>query len=262
MRDSPSIATPEPATRPTNPWRAPPYSSCPAPSATSASSRHRSPPSPPYADCRVGDVASADTLSECAGHLLASAPPRFSLCGLSWGGILALEILRQQPERVLRLALLNCSARPASEETRARQQRFVGMSALGEFRQITTDFLKDAMLHPDHRQDLALRRTVLAMAESVGRARFLNQVKAQLARPDARPALGQIRCPTLVIGAREDHVCTVAMHEEIAAAIPGAELIILERCGHLSTLEQPARVNEALLRWLQTDPTETKGTPT
>ena len=88
------------------------------------------------------------------------------------------------------------------------------------------------------------------MAEAVGRERFINQIKAQLNRPDARPALGEIRCPTLVIGAREDQVCTVARHEEIAAAIPGAELLILEHCGHLSTLEQPARVNEALLRWL------------
>ena len=92
----------------------------------------------------------------------------FALCGLSWGGIVALEIMRQQPARVDRLALLNCSARPAFDETRARQQRFVGMSQLGEFREITTDFLKDAMLHPAHRQDLALRRTVLAMANRSG----------------------------------------------------------------------------------------------
>lgn len=215
----------------------------------------------PYADCRVGDVAAADSLPECARHILDTAPSRFSLCGLSWGGIIALEIMRQQPERVARLALLNCNARPASEATRARQQRFVGMSQLGEFREITTDFLKDAMLHPDHRQDLSLRRTVLAMAESVGRARFVNQVKAQLARPDSRPTLGKVSCPTLVLGAREDEVCTVPMHEEIAAAIPGAELLILERCGHLSTLEQPERVNEALLRWLSIEFHESKGNP-
>lgn len=218
----------------------------------------------PYAACIVGDVSAADSLAECARHILASAPDRFSLCGLSWGGILALEILRQESQRVQRLALLNCTARPASEGTRARQQRFVGMSQLGEFREITTDFLKDAMLHPDHRQDLSLRRTVLAMAEAVGRERFINQVKAQLNRPDARPFLSQIRCPTLVLGSREDSVCTVAMHEEIAAAIPGAELLILERCGHLSTLEQPERVNEALLRWLSIHPhpSESKGNPT
>ena len=215
----------------------------------------------PLVDCRVGDVASADSLAECARQVLAEAPPRFALCGLSWGGIIALEIMRQQPARVDRLALLNCSARPASAETRARQQRFVGMSQLGEFREITTDFLKDAMLHPAHRQDLALRRTVLAMAESVRRARFVNQVKAQLARPDSRPSLGRIRCPTLVLGGREDEVCTVPMHEEIAAAIPGAELLILDRCGHLSTLEQPERVSEALRRWLITDHQEPKGNP-
>lgn len=215
----------------------------------------------PYADCLVGDVAAADSLKECARHILAAAPARFALCGLSWGGIIALAILRQQPERVQRLALLNCNARPASEATRARQQRFVGMSQLGEFRAITTDFLKDAMLHPQHRQDLQLRRTVLAMAEAVGRQRFFNQVKAQLNRPDARPALGRIRCPTLVIAGREDEVCTVAMHEEIAAAIPDAELLILERCGHLSALEQPALVNEALLRWITAEIPEAKGKP-
>ena len=76
-----------------------------------------------------------------------------------------------------------------------------------------------------------------------------------------RPTLGHSRCPTLVIGAREDRVCTVPMHEELAAAIPGAELLLLENCGHLSTLEQPARVNEALLRWLSVEFHESKGNP-
>ncbi len=206
-----------------------------------------------HADCRVNDVATADTLAGCAAQILANAPARFALCGLSWGGIIALEILRQAPTRVERLALLNCNARPASPETRARQQHFLRMAERGEFRNITTDFLKDAMLHPTHREDPILRQTVLAMAENIGQTCFLNQVKAQLARPDARPALRQIRCPTLVLTGQQDEVCTVAMHEEIAAAIPNATLVILEHCGHLSTLEQPARVNEALLRWLTTD---------
>ncbi|MCA9903849.1 MAG: alpha/beta fold hydrolase, partial [Anaerolineae bacterium] len=120
----------------------------------------------------------------------------------------------------------------------------------GEFREITTDFLKDVMLHPDHQRDLDLRRRVLAMAENIGTQGFINQVRAQLARPDSLPYLHEIRCPTLVLTGREDLVCPISLHEEMAQRIPNARLVIVEHCGHLSTLEQPEIVTAALRDWL------------
>lgn len=203
-----------------------------------------------FARCVVGDVARYDTLANTAEALLAQMPPRFALAGLSYGGIVALEIMRRAPERITHLALLNTNPKPPSEETRQRQQHFVAMAARGEFREITTEYLKDAMLHPEHRRNLALRQQVLAMAERVGTVGLLNQIKAQLARPDSTPDLARITCPTLVLTGREDALCPPALHEEMARLIPNAHLLIVENCGHLSTLEQPEIVTSALRDWL------------
>lgn len=202
------------------------------------------------ADCVVGDLTRFDTLAATADDVLRTAPERFALAGLSYGGIVALEIMRRAPQRVTRLALLNTNPKAASAELKARQQRFVGMAVLGEFREITTDFLKDVMLHPDHRRDQELRRKVLAMAENIGMAGFVNQVRAQLARPDSTPFLRHIPCPTLVLTGREDMVCPLALHEEMAQLIPNSRLLIVEHCGHLSTMEQPEIVTAALRQWL------------
>jgi pimeloyl-ACP methyl ester carboxylesterase len=171
------------------------------------------------ADCIVGDVSRSDTLAAAADDVLRVAPPRFALAGLSYGGIVALEIMRRAPQRVTHLALLNTNPRAASPETIARQQRFAGMAVLGEFRAITTDFLTDIMLHPDHQRDLELRRKVLTMAEHIGVQGFINQVRAQLTRPDSLPDLHRITCPTLVLTGREDQVCPVALLETLSHSI-------------------------------------------
>lgn len=202
------------------------------------------------ADCIVGDVSRSDTLTAVAEDILRTAPQQFALAGLSYGGIIALEIMRRTPQRVTRLALLNTNPRAVSPETLARQQRFASMITDGKFREITTDFLKDVMLHPDHQRDLKLRRVVLTMAENVGAKGFINQVRAQLARPDSTPYLHRIMCPTLVLTGREDMVCPVTLHEDMTERIPHSRLVIVEQCGHLSTLEQPEVVTTALRDWL------------
>jgi pimeloyl-ACP methyl ester carboxylesterase len=106
------------------------------------------------------------------------------------------------------------------------------------------------MLHPNHQTDLALRQTVLQMAESIGVQGFVNTVKAQLARPDSMPDLPHITCPTLVLTGREDLVIPLAVHQQMAALLPNSRLVIVEVCGHLSTLEQPHIVTQALRDWL------------
>jgi pimeloyl-ACP methyl ester carboxylesterase len=199
---------------------------------------------------RVVAVHLHDNLRDVARYVLGQVEGAFAVAGLSYGGIVAFELWRQAPERIARMALLNTNPRPASPEMRERQQRFVGMAHLGEFRSITTDFLKDAMLHPDHRKDLALREAVLKMAESIGVDGFVNTVKAQLTRPDSMPDLPRITCPTLVLTGREDTVVPLPVHEAMAAALPNSRLVIVEHCGHLSTLEQPDIVTAALRDWL------------
>jgi pimeloyl-ACP methyl ester carboxylesterase len=196
------------------------------------------------------DTTPHDTLAGVAHDILNALPDRFALAGLSYGGIVAFEVWRQAPERVAGLALLNTTHLPVSDESRRAQQQFVGMATLGEFREITRDYLKDRMLHPQHRLNDDLRATVMQMAESVGKYGFINQVKAQLPRPDSTPTLATITAPTLVLTGRQDAVCPPVLHQAMADAIPNAQLAIVENCGHLSTLEQPDVVNAHLRTWL------------
>ncbi len=201
------------------------------------------------ADCRVADSSVADALGAAAEAVLAGVTGRFALLGLSYGGIIAFEILRRARERVSKLVLLNTNFKQPSETTRTNQERWVGMACLGRFEEITTDILTDAMLHPDHARDPDLRAAVLNMARAVGAAGFVRQVKAQLGRPDSRPDLPQITCPTLLITGQEDRICPVALHEEMAALIPRSKLEVIAPCGHLSTLEQPERVTRCIRTW-------------
>lgn len=198
----------------------------------------------------VVDVHLQDNLTDVARYVLSQVNGQFAVAGLSYGGIIAFELWRQAPERIHKMALLDTTPYPPSPETKAKQQRFVGMAHLGEFREITTDFLKDVMLHPDHRKDLQLRQKILEMAESIGIDGFINEIKAQLNRPDSIPDLPSISCPTLILTGKEDQVTTVEIHQAMHNAIPNSQLKIIEHCGHLSTMEQPEIVTSLLREWL------------
>lgn len=202
------------------------------------------------AEPRVGDLTGASSIANLARQVLASAPERFALAGLSMGGYVAFEILRQAPGRVRGLALLDTTARPDTPESTENRHRLIKLSAT-DFRAVTRALLP-RLLHPAHLGDSARSGLVYAMADSVGRAAFVSQQTAIMHRVDSRPHLGQIRCPTLVLCGREDVITPVEVHEEIASAIPAARLEVIEHCGHLSALEQPAPVTAALRVWLET----------
>ncbi len=201
------------------------------------------------AEARVADLSRDESLPAMAARVLAEAPARFALAGLSMGGYLAQEIMRRSPERVLRLALLDTSARADTPERLTQRRGLIELAQKGEFKGITPRLLPQ-WLHPDHLADATLTHTVMEMTQRVGRDAYLRQMKAIMARPDGRCDLPRIRVPTLVLCGREDQATPLVLHEEIAALIPSATLVAIERCGHLSTLEQPEPVTAALRRWL------------
>ncbi|WP_350448455.1 alpha/beta fold hydrolase [Pseudomonas solani] len=198
----------------------------------------------------VADLSQAESISALAANVLAQAPDdSFALAGLSLGGYVALEIVRQAPQRILALALLDTSARADSEEARQARRHAMGQ-AEKDFPAAIAGLLPK-LLHPDHLHDAALIEVITGMANNLGRDVFLRQQRAILGRIDSRPSLAQISCPTLVLCGREDAITPLAVHEEMAAAIADAQLVVIEACGHLSTLEQPELVSRALEYWLQ-----------
>lgn len=208
---------------------------------------------PALADGRpilVADHASHDTLSAIVGRLLDAAPPRFALCGLSMGGYVAFEVLRQAPERVTRLALLDTSAKPATPETNVPREQMIALAEKGAFDNVTT-LLWQRLVAPARLTDEPLRLLVRRMADEVGADGFVRQQKAIMKRPDSRPVLARLSIPTLVLVGEEDEITPVAEAREMVKVNEGrARLAIVPGCGHLSTLEAPEAVTEELLRWL------------
>jgi pimeloyl-ACP methyl ester carboxylesterase len=191
-----------------------------------------------------------ESLGAIVERLLAAAPARFALCGLSMGGYTAFEVMRRAPERVTRLALLDTSAKPATPETNAPREQMIALAQKGAFDNVTT-LLWQRLVAPARLSDEALRLEVRAMAEAVGADGFVRQQRAIMARPDSRPGLGAIGVPTLVLVGEEDLITPPSEAQEIAAGIgAAARLVTLPGCGHLATLEQPEAVTRALLAWL------------
>lgn len=201
------------------------------------------------ADSWVADLTHDDSLVAMARRVLQAAPPEFALAGLSMGGYCAFEVIRQAPERVRRLALLDTGARADTPEQTSRRRGLIELAEKGEFKGVTPRLLP-LFVHRDRLNDKTLTDAVTAMAERVGRDAFLRQQKAIIGRVDSRASLANIKCPTLVLCGREDVLTPPALAEEIAAGIPGARLDLIDRCGHLSTMERPEAVTAELRQWL------------
>ncbi len=190
-----------------------------------------------------------DTMASIAAAILAVAPARFALAGLSMGGYIAFEMMRQAPQRIARLALLDTSARPDTPEQKEGRAKFIAMAEAGKLDDIV-ETLTPRFLHPDHLKDKALTDTVRAMAQDTGAEAFVRQAKAIMSRPDSRPLLAEIGCPTLVLVGDSDVVTPPELAKEIAAGILGSKLVVVPNCGHLSTIEKPDAVNRAMSEWL------------
>jgi len=191
-----------------------------------------------------------DSIPAMAREVLASAPPRFALAGHSMGGYVALEILRQAPERVSRLALVGTSARQDQPETTARRRSLLYMSADGRFPEVMGT-LMPLLLDDSTRGDAGLVARITAMADAVGPEGFARQQQAIMARVDSRPDLTAIRVPTLVMVGATDRILAPDHSLEMAQAIPGARLVVLERAGHMIQMERPEAANDQFLSWLR-----------
>ena len=181
---------------------------------------------------------SHDSMAGIARSILDVAPDRFALAGTSMGGYAALEIMRQAPERVTKLILMSTSAKPdAPERSADRRKQVEGARKYGL--RAGTKALFPKLVHPARHEDAPLLTTFYEMAEELGVDAFANQIEAIIGRVDARPALGKIKVPTLVIAGKDDALITPDNSEDIAKGIPGARLELVAHCGHMGMIERP-----------------------
>ena len=200
----------------------------------------------------IAGLGRDDTMAGMARRVLAEAPfGRFALCGLSMGGYVALEIMRQAPQRIERLALLDTQAVSETPEARERRVALIALAERGEFPQVIERLLP-LEIHAPRLADDRLVAVIRSMASNTGLEAYLRQQRAIMQRPDSIPTLAEIACPTLVLCGEHDQLTPRARHVEMADAIRGAALVVLRECGHMSTLERPEETNRALAGWLGT----------
>ena len=208
------------------------------------------------AECMCAEYGALDSLPAMAASVLRTAPPRFSLAGHSMGGRIAFEVFRQAPDRVSRIALLNTGAKPrptglAGEAEELGRRTLLAVARRQGMRAMATQWIP-GMIAPDRLTDHELVEAITRMFERKTPDIFEAQMNALLARPDAFPLLATIRCPALMLSGREDGWSGPPAHEEMARAAPAGKLVVVPECGHMSPMERPAAVAEAMRVWLAT----------
>ena len=204
------------------------------------------------ADFFVADLTEQQTMKDMAATVLRDSPwKEFALAGLSMGGYVAQEIVRQAPQRVKKLALLDTRSRAELPEETERRRALMSLAQRGRsFTPVTTRMLP-LLVHESRVKDAQLVKVIREMAERTGIEAYIRQQNAIIGRPEYRPMLPSIACPTLVLCGRQDRLTPLENSEQMAAAIPGATLVVVEECGHVSTLERPEAVNKAMREWLK-----------
>ena len=189
------------------------------------------------------------TIEEMARALLAAHEGPLVLCGASMGGMIAMEAARQAPERIEGLALLGTNPRPETPDMRALRESAIELFQRGDVRAVIEPNVMFAF-HPAQAADKAMVARYLRMMLDAGAGQLIDQNRALMRRPDARVQLPALRCPVLVICGDTDRLTPPDCSREIAALVPGAELVWVPDCGHMLTMEKPALVNATLAEWL------------
>jgi pimeloyl-ACP methyl ester carboxylesterase/predicted ester cyclase len=201
----------------------------------------------------VIDIGGETTTADLAARVLQAAPERFSLLGFSLGGIMALEMVAQAPERVARLALIDTTARPdPAANSKKRRQAVASARRNGMEPYIAANWPK--LVSPHNRDNAALRDLLVGMAVDAGVEALASQSEVAIHRRDSRPRLADIKVPTLILAGEDEQVCSLEAHEEMARGIPRARYFTIPQAGHFSPLENPAAVARHISDWLDWTP--------
>lgn len=198
----------------------------------------------------VGNLTIAESIAELAASVLQTVSAKqFVLLGLSLGGYVAFEIMRQAPQRVSGLVLMDTTARPDTAEASAKREALIELAASDL--DAVIEQLLPLLSHPERMNLPVVRGLIQSMANGLGHEVFARQQRAIIGRPDSRPTLKGITCPTLVVCGQDDQITPPELAAEIADGIRHARLETIAQCGHLATLDQPALVSDLLLDWIK-----------
>jgi len=202
-----------------------------------------------HARILIPDFRGYDSLIAMAQHVLDMAPERYAVAGHSMGGRVALELFNLAPTRVTRLALLDTGVHPQTEGEIKIRQSYIDMALTGGMQAVADAWIKP-MLHPDRHKDTELIKRITAMLERTTIDEFIWQIRALLDRPDASVYLPKIRCRTMLLVGSHDTWSPPNQHEEMLNLIQNADITIIENAGHMTPMEKPEAVTEALRNWL------------
>ncbi|WP_340149705.1 alpha/beta hydrolase [uncultured Sneathiella sp.] len=202
------------------------------------------------ADITIADHTRDDTMPAIARRLLSEAPERFALAGLSMGGYIALEVMRQAPERVTHLAIMDSRAVADSPEDRRRRLDFIKLVEQGSTFKGVTRSLLPILIHESRLNDEELIARIFKMAEDVGKEAFLRQERALLDRDVLTEMLKTISCPTLILAGADDMLIPPKLQRAMAVEIPTAQYVEIPNCGHLPTMEEPEVTSKYMRHWL------------
>lgn len=206
------------------------------------------------ADCAeiiIADVRSQASLASMAGNILAEVGGRrFAVAGFSMGGYVAFELFRRAARQLTGMAFISTSARADAQEAIASREKMLAI--------VQSDYARAVALtlhfapHPSRVDDEVLQIALRAIFEGVSQQAMVQQLRIVMTRPESRPLLAEIALPALVVSGVDDIVISPDCSEEIAQAVAGATLVWLPECGHLSPVEQPAALAQAMRSWLGT----------
>ena len=198
----------------------------------------------------IPDITRDASVKEMAERILNSVSGSFSLVGLSLGGIVAMEVMKEAPERVNKLALLDTNPYPPTKEQIELWNNQQKQVRAGGFEQMISEQFLPSAVFQEHAGE-GVKAVIRQMSRDVGEEGYFRQLEVNKTRPGAVDALSAVNCPSLVLAGRQDALCGPSMQEDLAKKIPGAALVLIDQCGHLSPLDQPEAVTSVLSYWLQ-----------
>jgi len=203
------------------------------------------------AHCQIGDLSGADNMADIARQILDQSPEKFALAGLSMGGIVAMEIVRQAPERVTKLALMDTNPKAELDEVKAARQPQIAAAQAGQLEQILRELMVPRYF-TNHRPHFELDELCIDMGLSLGKDVFIQQSLALKNRRDQQDTLMSFNKPCLILMGEEDELCPLDRHQCMVSLLPQSTLVKVPKAGHIPTLEQPAATTAALIEWMNT----------